>query len=96
LENHTAVPYTSASRQGRPFHKGVDAARVPYIKKKQGNENHSYFHEERGREKFYENIDPSFPYIVTAGKSRDLIMHVDGFHCTVFLSQMPHNFFNIL
>jgi hypothetical protein len=32
-------------------------------------------------EKFYENIDPTFLFVVTAGKSRDLIMHVDCLRC---------------
>jgi predicted nucleic acid-binding Zn finger protein len=43
-------------------------------------------------EKFYENIDPTLLFIVTAGKSRDLIMHVGCSHCIVFLSQMHQNF----
>ena len=46
-----------------------------------------------GEGEFYENIDPTFLLIVTAGKSRDLIMHVGCLHCIVFLSQMHRHFF---
>jgi predicted nucleic acid-binding Zn finger protein len=47
-------------------------------------------------DKFYENVDQTFLVIVTAGKSRDLIMHVGYLHCIGFLSQMHQNFFSVV
>jgi hypothetical protein len=67
---------TSASRQRRPFHRDMDVACV--LENTGENENHAHF--EKVGVTFYENIDQNLLIIVTAGRSRDLLMHVGYSH----------------
>jgi hypothetical protein len=67
----TALLY-SASRHGRSVHRDMDAE---CILEKTGGTKSCTFSRKLGKI-FNENVDPTFIFIVTAGKNRDLIMHV--------------------